>query len=47
MNPNNSREYFSIGDAKKISKYLFKIEQVIIKEFDLNTESYMQQTYET
>jgi len=45
---NNSREYFSIGDPKKISKYLFKIEQVLIKEFELGNEiNYMQQKYET
>ena len=48
FNPNSSREYFSIGDPKKISKYLFKIEQVIIKDFDLGPDSYnyMQHSYE-
>lgn len=47
QNSNNSREYFSIGDQKKISKYLFKIEQILIKDFDLSTTNFMQQTYES
>ena len=39
-------KFFSIGDGKKISKYLTKIEQALIKEFGLdNTTNLMEQTY--
>ena len=39
-------KFFSIGDGKKISKYLTKIEQALIKEFKLdNATNLMEQTY--
>lgn len=38
-------KFFSIGDGKKISKYLTKIEQALIKEFKLNTTNMMEQSY--
>jgi len=36
---------FSISDTSKISKFLFKIEQQLIKTFDLNLQSYMGEIY--
>jgi hypothetical protein len=38
-------KYFSIGDSKKISKYLTKIEQALIKEFGLESSNMMEQAY--
>jgi hypothetical protein len=32
-----SRTFFSISESKKISKYLFKIEQCLIKNFGVKT----------
>lgn len=41
-----SRTFFSISESKKISKYLFKIEQCLIKEFGVKTQNLMERTYE-
>lgn len=42
-----SRTFFSISESKKISKYLFKIEQCLIKNFGVKTQNLMEQTYKT
>ena len=37
-----SRTFFSISESKKISKYLFKIEQCLIKNFGVKTQNLME-----